>query len=180
MDPIVEVAARLKKKNLILFTKNSEFLEDLKLSLIGQNHRVLVLWALDLAAESVDKLEAKYPHEKSPREALSAARDWAAGRIKIGLARRKILACHAFAKRISDREDIATCHAIGQACSVVHTVGHAMGYPIYDLTSIVYKYGTADCANALRLRKQAYVDKLSYYSRHVGEYGEKWADFMLR
>ena len=26
--------------------------------------------------------------------------------------------------------DIARRHAVGQACSVVHTAGHALGYPL--------------------------------------------------
>lgn len=61
------------------------------------------------------------------------------------IAQRKILDCHGFAKEIDNKEDIATVHAVGQACSVVHTAGHAMGYPIYDLTSFVHRYGIDDC-----------------------------------
>ena len=137
MEWLDEVRIRLKKRNQVLFTKDTEFLQDLTMLFRDQSHRTMVLWALDLAAESVAKLEEKYPDEPRPKEALEAARAWAAGMIKMRLAQRKILDCHAFAKGIDSREDIALCHAIGQACAVVHTAGHAIGYPMYDLSAII-------------------------------------------
>lgn len=86
----------------------------------NQNYRTITLWAFDFATESIAKLEEKYPSEKRPREALEASQDWAAGRIKMRLAQRKILDCYAFAKEINYKEDIAICHAIGQAYAIVH------------------------------------------------------------
>ena len=111
---------------------------------------------------------------------MEAARDWASGRIKMRPAQQKILACHAFAKEIDCKEDIAMCHAIGQACAVVHTVGHAMGYPIYDLTSIIYKYGIENCSEAVEARKQEYIDRLLYWNEHFSDYKGAWAEFMLK
>ena len=129
MDWFDEVRARDKRGNQVLFAKDSVFLEDLRSMISSQSHRALVLWALDLADESVTQLASRYPNDSRPREALDAARAWAAGEIKMRQAQQKILACHAVAKDIDTREDIAMCHAVGQACSVVHTVGHAIGYP---------------------------------------------------
>ena len=179
MNWIDEVKIKMKKKNQILFAKDSEYLQDLMILFQNQNHRVMVLWAFDFAAESVAELEEKYPEEKRPREALEAVQDWAAGKIKMRLAQRKILDCHAFAKEIDCKEDIAVCHAIGQACAVVHTAGHAIGYPIYDLTSIIYRLGIEDCFQTVELRKQKYIDKLIYWSEHISSYESEWADFML-
>ena len=96
------------------------------------------------------------------------------------LAQRAILDCHALAKEISDRADQAVCHAVGQACAVVHTAGHAMGYPLYDLTSILFRLGMEDGVKAVEVRKQEYIDRLLYWGAHVGEYQGTWADFMLR
>lgn len=175
-----EVAVKLKKKNQILFPKDCAFLQELSAMLQHASHRVVTLWALDLAGESAERLGEKYPHESRPAEAVLAARDWAAGRIKMRTAQRKILDCHELAKELECKEDIAICHAIGQACSVVHTAGHAMGYPMYDLTSIVHQYGFDGCIDAVELRKQAYLDKLLYWDEHFHEYTETWADFMLR
>jgi hypothetical protein len=180
MDWLDEVRTRLKKRNQVLFAKDSAYLQDLRMLFQDQNHRTMVLWALDFAVESLQTLEEKYPDEKRPREAIEAARDWAAGNIKMRPAQRKFLDCHAFAKEIDCKVDIAICHAIGQACAVVHTAGHAIGYPIYDLTSVIYRLGIEDCSEAVALRKQAYIDKLLYWKERSCGYKGNWADFMLK
>ena len=175
-----EVSVKYKKKNQILFSRDSEYLQDLILLFEGQSHRAMVLWALDLALESVIRLEEKYPEEKRPREALEAARDWAAGKTKMPSAQRKILDCHAFAKEIENKEDIAVCHAIGQACAVVHTAGHAIGYQIYDLTAIIYRYGMENCREAVERRKEEYIEKMLYWNEHFCDHPGPWADFMVK
>ena len=180
MNWIDEVQTRLKKKNQILFTRDSEYLRDLTLLFQGQNHRVMALWAFDFAAETVAELEGKYPNEARPQEALEAARDWSAGKIKMRLAQQKILSCHAAAKELKCKEDIAMCHAVGQACAVVHTAKHAMGYPIYDLTAIIYRHGIENCSQMVEARKREYTGRLFYWNAHLCEYEDKWADFMLK
>ena len=96
------------------------------------------------------------------------------------LAQRKILDCHAFAKELDSKEDIALCHAVRQACAIVHTAGHAMGYPMYELSAIVYRLGIENCREAVERRKQEYSQKLFYWSEHVGDHEGEWADFMLK
>ena len=179
MDWMDEVKTRLQRKNQVLFAKNSAYLQDLIQLFADQDHRVMILWALDFAAESIARLEIQYPDEKRPREALEAARDWAAGRIKMRPAQRKILDCHAFAKEIDCPEDIAQCHAVGQACAVVHTAGHAIGYPIYDLTSILYRLGTESGRESVERRKQSYIDRLHWWEGHIGDEPRTWAAFLL-
>lgn len=178
MNWMDEVSVKLKRKNQVLFAKDSEFLQELTMLFQGQNHKVMILWAFDFAAESIAKLEEKYPKEQRPREALAAAQNWAAGRVKMRWAQRKILDCHAFAKEIEQKEDIAICHAIGQACAVVHTAGHAIGYPVYDLTAIIYRLGIEDCVEAVEKRKQDYIDRLFYWNEHCGDYKSEWASFI--
>lgn len=180
MNWIDEAAIKLKKKNQILFSKNSEYLQDLLALFQGQDHRVMTLWAFDFAAESITKLKEKYPEEQRPIEALTAVQDWAAGKVKMRFAQRKILDCHAFAKEIEKKEDIAICHAIGQACAVVHTAGHAIGYPIYDLTAIIYRLGIENCVEAVEQRKQDYIDRLFYWNEHCCDYKGEWASFMKK
>lgn len=180
MDWIDEVNSKLKRKNQILFSKDSSLLQDLSLLLDNQNHRVVVLWAFELAEEAVKKLEEKYPAERRPRNALEASKLWAAGCIKMPVAKREILSCHAVSKEIQSLEDIALCHAVGQACGTVHASGHALGFPIYDLTAIVRSYGIAHCKTPVEIRKQEYIDKIMYWSSHYESYTGNWADFMLR
>ena len=91
MNWIDEVSVKIKKKNQVLFSKNSEYMQDLIMLFDTQNHRVMTLWAFAFASESIAKLAEKYPEEKRPREALEAAKDWASGKIKMRSAQRKIL-----------------------------------------------------------------------------------------
>lgn len=82
-------------------------------------------------------------------------------------AKRAILACHGLAKRLTSSEDIALCHG---------TV-HAIGFPIYELTSIVRKYGIDNCKEAFYKRLAEYTQRLQAFasSRKADEY--EWAKF---
>lgn len=180
MEWIDEVNTKLKRRNQILFSKDSSLLQDLRFLIDNQNHRTIVLWAFELAAEAVEKLEEKYPTESRPRRALEASKLWASGRIKMPVAKKEILNCHAVAKEIRSLEDIALCHAVGQACSTVHASGHALGFPIYDLTAIVRRYGATHCKTPVEIRKQEYIEKIIYWGSHYESYTGVWADFMLR
>lgn len=180
MEWIDEVNTRLKRKNQILFSRDSILLQDLRFLLDSQNHRTVVLWAFELAEEAVKKLEEKYPAESRPRNALEASRLWAAGRIKMPVAKREILNCHSVAKEIQSLEDIALCHAVGQACGTVHASGHALGFPIYELTAIVRNYGIAHCKAPVEIRKQEYIEKLVYWGANYESFTGDWAGFVLR
>lgn len=173
-----EVKQNIKKRRQVLFSKDSEYLADLAELFAARSHRVTVLWALDFAAESVAELERAYPEERRPREALEAARQWAAGEVTMRYAQRKILDCHAVARELSDKADIAACHAVGQACAVVHTAGHALGYPMYDLTAIVRRLGPDDCREAVEQRKAEYTARLFYWDAHAADYQGAWAEFL--
>ena len=142
---LAEVKAKAKRKNQILFAKDSLFLTDLCQLIAQANRRVLILWALELAEETARELAGKYPEDPRPREAIAASRAWASGEIKMPIAKQTILNCHAMAKELAHPADIARCHAVGQACSVVHTTGHSLGYPMYELTSIVLEHGLDGC-----------------------------------
>lgn len=178
MDWLTDVAEKLKRKNAVLFSKDNPLIKELDSLVSKQSRRVLVLWALELSEESVVLLEEKYPDDSRPRRALEAAEQWAAGDIKMPTAKREILNCHAMAKELANPEDIALCHAIGQGCSVVHTAGHALGYPIYELTALVRRYGVDDCRSHIEKRFSDYKTKLSYHELHVGEFSGTWAKFL--
>ncbi|MDR1159405.1 MAG: hypothetical protein LBK69_02150 [Syntrophomonadaceae bacterium] len=154
MEWIDEVQGRIRRKNQILFAKDSEFLQDLIYLIQEQNHRTMVLWALEFADEAVQKLTVRHPGEKRFEEAVTATKDWASGKVKMPFAKRAILQVHAVAKEINSLEDIALCHAIGQACGVVHANGHAIGFPVYDLTAIIRRYGVNECKEPVEKRKE--------------------------
>ena len=180
MEGMEEVRQRSRRGNQVLFAKDSACLRDLAELLRPAPHRVAVLWGLELARGSVEELEERYPAERRPREAWEAAWDWASGKIKMRLAQRKILDCHALAKELDSPADRALCHAVGQACAIIHTAGHALGYPIYDLTALVNRLGLEHCAQAVEERRRVYTDRLLYWQEHAGEYRGTWAEFLLK
>lgn len=163
---LAEVKAKAKRKNQVLFSKDSLLLTDLR-HLIGQaNRRALILWALKLAEETAWELAENYPKYHHPQDAIAASRAWAAGEIKMPIAKQVILSCHAMAKELTNPADIARCHAVGQACSVVHTAGHALGYPLYALTAIVLELGLDDCRDFIEQRVIYYTQRLCYWMEY--------------
>lgn len=100
--------------------------------------------------------------------------------MKMPVAKRAILDCHAFAKEITSLEDIALCHAVGQGCSVVHTEGHAIGLPIYELTAMVRKYGIENYKEPVQNRNQEYIERLLYWRENYKNFEGEWAGFMLK
>ncbi len=180
MNWLTEVQNRIKKNNKILFAKNSEFLADLAVLIQEQNHRTMVLWAFEFADEAVLKLLDHYPNEKRLKTAVLLSKDWAAGKVKMPVAKHAILQAHAMAKEIESLEHIALCHAIGQACGVVHAKGHALGFPIYELTAIVRHYGVPECKKNVEERKQQYIDRIYYWREHDKNNPQEWADFMMK
>lgn len=178
-DWMAQLLHKVKRKNQILFDRESGLLQDLIFLLQGTSRRVQVLWALELARQSVEELESLYPQEMRPCNALEAARLWAMGRIRMPIARRAILDCHAVAKEWQDPYACALCHAIGQACAVVHTPRHALGYPIYQLTALVLRYGVEHCVDPITQRVQEYIDLLIHLQSEPVREAEEWAAFLL-
>ena len=176
----VEVKAKAKRKNQILFSKDSLLLTDLCQLIAQANRRALILWALELAEETARELAEKYPEDPRPREAIAASRAWVSGEIKMPIAKQAILNCHAMAKKLENPADIARCHAVGQACSVVHTAGHALGYPMYELTAIVLELGLDGCRDAVEHRVRYYEQRLHYWAEHEKSYCQDWASFLRK
>ena len=177
---LTEVRAKAKRHNQILFSKDSLLLDNLR-HLIGQtNRRALILWALELAEETTRELAGKYPEDPRPREAIAASGAWASGEIKMPIAKQAILNCHAMAKELENPTDIARCHAVGQACSVVHTVGHALGYPMYELTAIILEQGLDDCRESVEQRVMYYEQRLRYWMEYEKTCQLNWAGFLKK
>lgn len=179
LEWIGDAAARVKRKNQILFTKDCELLAPLRLLLDGANRRAVVMWALSLAQETADVLTEKYPERSEPQRAVDDARRWAAGQIKMPVAKASILALHAMAKTLADPADRARCHAAAQACSTVHTPGHALGYPVYELTALVCELGLKTCCGAVEARAAEYAARLLDAIACEPAYPGPWACFLF-
>lgn len=177
MDWIAEIEIRLKRGNQLLFVKDCVLLTDLNVLIQGQNRRTLALWALELADETVQALSMLYPDETKLKTAVQLSKDWAAGNVKMPVAKQAILQAHAVEKELDSLEEIALCHAIGQACSVVHTRGHALGFPIYELTALVCRHGVPASRRIVEARVKHYMERIEYWRAHTSEY--EWATFMM-
>ena len=177
---LAEVKAKAKRRNQILSDVNNPLLAELRELVASANRKALILWVLELAEETVCELESRYPGDHRPREAVEAARAWAAGEIKMPLAKRAILDCHAMARELADPADIARCHAVGQACSVVHTAGHAMGYPIYELTALVRELGLENCRTAVGAQVRDYEQRLRLWTEREQTDCRTWANFLRK
>jgi len=174
-----DVEYKLKKKNKLLFSRDSKCLEDLLLLIRRQKHRTLVLWAFACVKTPLKIFESKYPDEKRPRNALDLCEKWAKGEVKMPDAKRAILDCHRVCREIDDAYFIALCHAIGQGVSSVHVETHAVGLAIYELTAIVLA-NRDNYQEVVKNKIKYYMDTLTFFQQHLEEIPYPWADFLLR
>ncbi len=175
----LDVEQKLKKKNKILFSRNSECLQELKALVEQQKHRTLVMWALDCVKVPLAQFEEKYPHELRPRTALELCEAWSKGKIKMPAAKRAILEAHAVAKEIDDDVYGALCHAIGHAGATVHVETHALGLPFYELTSLVLKHEKDEYPEKVREKISYYCQRLLYWQENIDKVDGEWAGFLM-
>jgi len=175
-----DVEIRIKKRNKLFFSRDSLCLQNLTHLIEGQNHRVLVMWALNCARLTLKHFEAEYPHELRPRICLEQCEEWATGKIKMALAKRAILDAHAAAKDLKDVQNALRCHAIAHAGATVHVSTHAIGLPIYELTAIVQQYALKDFQNPVLTKIKDYINDLHYWEKHTDQLKRNWAGFMRR
>lgn len=136
-----DALARLERGDAILFRKDSPFLAQLAGRLLSADRRTVVLWGLECAGRVADRLGVMFPEDGRPAEAVRTCTLWSEGAVRMPEARRAILAVHGMARDVGDLIAAALCHAVGQGCSCVHTPGHAMGLPVYELTAILLEGG---------------------------------------
>ncbi|TJX15452.1 hypothetical protein E9840_03395 [Tissierella creatinini] len=174
-----DVETKLKKRNKILFFRDSECLQDLVGLMELQNRRTLVMWSLNCARLTLAQFEAKYPDEHRPRICLELCEDWARGKIKMAIAKRAILDAHAVAKEIDDPEYGALCHGIGHAGATVHVGAHALGLPMYELTAMVLKYGRDNFQVPVSEKISYYKEQLLYWQENTDRLKLDWAKFLM-
>jgi len=179
MDIRSEIELKYKKGRQLLFSRESESLQDLIRLIEMQKHRTLVMWAFDCAKVPLALFEAKYPGELRPRKAMELCEAWARGTIKMPEAKRAILDAHKVAKEIDDKVYIALVHAIGHACATVHVETHALGLVFYELTAIVHEVGLEKCDSAVKEKISFYHERLLYWQESIDALKVSWAKFLL-
>lgn len=174
-----DIEVRLKKGNKLLFSRDSKCLQELIQLICRQNHRVLVLWAFECVKVPMRVLLDKYPEEEKLRLAFDLCTKWARGEVKMPIAKRAILDCHAIAKELDNDYDKALCHAIGQGLATVHVETHAIGLPIYELSAIVFQH-RENYQELIQEKIKYYIDILCYFEKNIDKTEGKWADFLLK
>ena len=175
-----DAAEKARRGNQILFSRESKCLQPLLQAFQVQNRRTLVLWALTCVQEPAALLQTRYPEDSRPRQAVELATAWAAGSIKMPLAKHGILAVHAMAKEVAAAADAALCHAVGQGCAAVHTEGHAIGLALYELTAIVLSSNGDTCISALEKRIAEYEAALPRCKAEAENPCRLWAPFLRK
>jgi hypothetical protein len=100
-----------------------------------QEHKSLVLWAVDCAERVLPYFEERYPKDDRPRKALEAGRAWVRGEIPMSEVRAAACSAHAAARDADDASARAAARAAGQAAATAHVAGHARHAAAYAVTA---------------------------------------------
>lgn len=178
MNKYDDVERKIKLKRKILFSKDSECLFDLINRIESCKRKTLVMWALD-CAESINS-EIKNINLDTDKidNAVEKCRKWAEGEIKMPKAKTAILSVHHAAKSTDDNSLAALYHAVGQACSTIHSPAHAPGLIYYELTSIVIDADYINYEKLISEKIEWYSSRLEYWKRESQSEPYVWADFL--
>jgi len=104
-----------------------------------QSKKTLVNWAVDYSEQVLLPLwNQYYPDDARPKNAITDARRWLAGAIKLPQAKKTILECHT-AARESHANPVAqaAARAIGQSASTIHSARHCIGLLLYGAVAVM-------------------------------------------
>jgi len=106
--------------------------DDLLAELLNNRDKVsLAVWAADCAEHVLPLFERHRPEDDRPRKAIEAARAFARGEIRVGVARKAALAAHAAARDCTNDAARAAARAAGHAAATAHSARHALGPVMY-------------------------------------------------
>jgi thymidine phosphorylase len=104
-------------------------------SLTDPDHHLLALWAAACAEHVLDLFESARPDDPRPRQAIEAARAWAAGGVSMTQAR--TAGGHAMgAARDLRGAARHAAYAAGQAGVVAHVAAHELGAAAYAIKAV--------------------------------------------
>jgi hypothetical protein len=106
-----------------------------------QSNTTVANWTLDYAERKILPLfEKHFPDDKRPAHAISAAREWLDGKVKLPYVKNIILnECHAAARELDGNPGAqAAARAIGQSAGSIHAAPHSLGLYFYAAAAIAY------------------------------------------
>lgn len=171
----VDVEEKMRRKNILLYNRNSKSLEALMKAIRLSTHKTLILWSFECITPIIDNLKTRYNVDQIDN-ALLVAKKWAAGEVKMGVAKKAILEIHSLANAALNSVDHYYFHAIGQGLSTVHVETHAIGLVIYELSALTWIHKDADYEKVVSERIKAYIETLKTIEKNTTNY--KWAPFI--
>ena len=155
-----DVRSRMEKGSPILFRKTDPFLLALSETLSREDKATIVIWAFSLITEASSYLSARYPDVQIFKDSIKTVQSYLNGDIDYETRRYAIKALHNTASFIEDQADKYLIHAVGQGLSTASTRKHAMGFVVFELTSIILEYGLDEGLQRIPLRMDDYYQKL--------------------
>lgn len=174
-----DIASRYDRGCVILFKKTDPILFPVYEKIEAMNRRAVVLWAFEVIKEPAAYLLGRYSNRWPINEAIETCRSWSQGIIKMSEARRYILGLHSFAGKLEDKADRALVRAVAQALSAIHVKEHAIGFCMYELTSIIFQEGLDNGLSMVPERIIHYTSKLEEAEKKEKEETFNWAPFLL-
>ena len=120
---------------------NSPYIVSLMRLIETQSKATIAEWCITYAEVHILPIfEKECPGDFRPRRALTAAREWLAGKVKLSEVKRIILnECHAAARELDNHPAAqAAARACGQVASVIHVPAHSIGLAFYGSAAIAY------------------------------------------
>jgi hypothetical protein len=101
-------------------------------------HRALAVWAADCAERVLPFFESERPHDRRPREAIEACREWAStGILNMKEVREIALLAHAAARETADEGPARfAARSAGHAVATAHVPTHSVAAASYAAKAI--------------------------------------------
>lgn len=131
----------MSKTRKMLSDWKAPYIQSLMKLIETQSKETLASWAIDYSEIFILPLWKKYyPYDLRPQNALSAAREWLSGAIKLPEAKSAILECHAAAREAGENPVAqAAARTIGQCASTIHSARHCIGLAFYGSIAVAYE-----------------------------------------
>lgn len=99
-------------------------------------HHAVALEAASCAERVLPLFEQLYPHDVSPRSAVTTLRAWVRGQASMMACRQAAFAAHAAARAATQPAAVAAARAAGQAAAVAHMYTHAPHVATYAARAV--------------------------------------------
>jgi len=105
-----------------------------------QSKTTIANWCIDYAEANILPIyEKHYPKDMRPIFAITAAREWMIGKIKLPQAKAAILECHGAAREAEGNPAAqAAARTIGQCAATIHAPTHSAGLMFYGALAVAY------------------------------------------